>query len=239
MKTPKRPEEPEPKTEIGSMLTYRPLLNVEGMSEAILKDIAEESFSDALRSLGLTRVSFWIQRAPDASVVMWEGAEIETLYQRWAASSNLVISRWRGLLRMFSGPEVADGLWTASRDRLFSWATGEDGAESELMIFREPKQVEKYLQLARDYQRDPSLLGIVDRVRRRQGFTRIEKWHQKTNDGDVILTLFEAHQLDAAMAQRAAEENRLDQRIVAIDRATLLAGDSHSHSAKLLARWHA
>jgi hypothetical protein len=79
----------------------------------------------------------------------------------------------------------------------------------------------------------------MDRVRGRQGFTRIETWHQQTNGDDVVLTLIEAHDLQSAMGQLMAEDNRLDKRLMKVMRSSLLQGQSPPPAAKLLARWHA
>ena len=232
-------ESPASKVEVGTILTYRTLVNAAGFVEALLSDLPSAAFGDAYRELGLTRVSFWVQRDPDAAIARWEGTDIDTLLERYAASSNPVLARWRGQLRMFSGPEEAEGFWDASRDRLLSWATGEEGAESEITIFREPRQVDMYRQLAKDFQQDASLLGLLDRVRRRQGFTRIETWHQRTGGDDVVLALTEADHMDKAMAQIATEDNELDRRTMKVVRTMLVQGAPPPPAAKLLARWHA
>jgi hypothetical protein len=100
------------------------------------------------------------------------------------------------------------------------------------MIYREPKEVEAYWQLSEDFQQDPSLMGILDRVRRRQGFTRIETWRQKTDDEDLLLTIVEAHDLKEASAQMAEETNELDMRIMKVVR-------NAGSPATFLVRWDA
>jgi hypothetical protein len=214
-------------------------VDADGFVSSLLNDLPNARFGDAFRELGLTNVAFWVQRDPDAAVARWEGADIGTLLERYAASSNPVLARWRGQLRVFSGPQEAESFWDASRHRLLSWGTEEHGAESEITIFREARQVDIYRQLANDFQQDPSLLGLLDRVRRRQGFTRIETWHQQNNGDDVVLTLTEAHNLKEAMAQIGAEDNELDKRTMEVVRTMLHQSAPPPPAAKLLARWHA
>lgn len=223
----------------GTILTYRPLLQADRLCEAVLNDVPNPEYGDAFRGLGLTKVSFWIQRNPDAAMVRWEGADIDSLFDRFETSPNQVLAKWRGLLRVFSGPVVADGYWNAPRHRVFCWTTGEEGEESEIMVHRQPKRVEAFLELADNFQSDPSLLGILDRVRRSQGFTRIETWHQRTNEEDVMLTLVEAHDLKDARAQMEAETNELDQRTMQVVRSSMLEPSIAQFAAKLLTTWRA
>jgi hypothetical protein len=232
-------ETPASKGEVGTVLTYRTLLDADGYSQALLRDLPREGFGDAFRELGLTRVSFWVQRNPDAALARWEGTDIGTLLDRYAAASNPVLARWRGQLRVYSGPQEAESFWDASRDRLLAWATDEEGAESEITIFREPTQVDMYRRLATDFQRDPALLGLLDRVRRRQGFTRIETWLQQKDGDGVVLALTEAHDLKEAMAQIATEDNELDKRTMKVVRTMLVQSTRPYPAATLLARWHA
>lgn len=224
---------------VGTIMTYSTFLDLDGFCESLLSDLETVSYGDALRGLGLTRVSFWIQRGPDAAMAMWEGTDIETLFDRYAASSNPVLARRRGQLRVLAGPQEAENYWEASSHRLLSWGTGEQGSESEVRVHRGPGQVETYRELALDLQTDPSLLNILDRVRRRQGFTRVETWHRQANGEDLILTLVEGHHLKDAMAQMLAEDHHLDKRVMAVVRSSLGMSSVHPPTAKLLARWHA
>lgn len=232
-------EVPGVKSATGTVMTYRPLLDADGWQEALRADISTVAFADAYRSLGLTDVTFWLQRNPDAAMARWEGADVDTLLDRYAVSRDPVLSRWRGRLRTLSGPVVAESFWNASHHRFFSWASGEEGAQSEITVYRKPREVEAFQRLSLDFQQDPSLMKLFERVRRHQGFTRIETWHQHTDGGDAVLTLFEAHDLGAAMAQRAAEANRLDERIMQVERKTLFHQERLPPVAKLFARWHA
>lgn len=227
------------KAEVNTVVSCRSLWKADVWSEALLKDLSSESgLGDAYRSLGLTRVSFWMQRNPDAAVVMWEGTETETLFERISVSPNPVLGKWRGLLRIWSGPEEADSYWDASHHRLFSWTTDEQGADSEVTIHRDPAQLEAYRDFCLDLQQDPSLMSLLDRVRQRQGFTRIEAWHQHMDGSDLVLVLREAHDLNAAMAQFVAEDNDFDKRVMELLRGSVLRS-SPQPPAKLLARWQA
>ena len=224
--------------EIGTLLTFANLVETDAFCEALLNDISSASYDEAHRSLGLTRISLWIQRDPDALITMWEGRDVETVLERYAASSNPFLGKWRGHFRVWSGPQEAESFWDASHHRLLSWATDEEGAESEVTVYRDPIQVEAYRRFCLDL-RQPALMGILDRVRRRQGFTRIETWHQRSNGNDVVLTVVEAHDLNAAIAQLRAEDNELDERVMKLVRNTILQTASPPTVAKLLARWRA
>ena len=224
--------------ESGTVLSHRSLLQADAFCDAIIRDLPSDEFGDAFRSLGLTHVSFWIQRDPDGALARWEGADIDTLFERFAASSNPVLVRWRGRLRVFSGPQEAESFWEASRDRLLSWATDEQGAESEITVYRGAEQVEAYRQMACDVQADPALYSLLGRVRGRQGFTRVETWQQRGDD-DLIMTLLEANNLEDALAQRQAESNEFDQRIMKLLRSMILQAPIPPSTATLLGHWHA
>lgn len=227
------------KAEIGTVMTYRSLRDGDALREALLNDIPTVSYGDAFRGLGLTRVSFWTQHDPAAAVVRWEGTDIDTVLERFAASADPVLARWRGQLRMWSGPVEAESFWDASRHRLLSWGTGEQGAQSVVTVYRDTREIEMYRQRFVDFDRDPSLRKLLNRVRGRQGFTRLETWHQQANGSDLVLTLLEADDLSTAMAQLLSEDNELDKRLMDLLRSTILHPAAQSSSATLLARWHA
>lgn len=234
-----RAEVSEPNAEIGTVMTSVNLLDVKALCEALLRDLSNGAFDDVYRTMGLARVTWWIGRDPDAAVTMWEGSNIDELLEGFGTSRHPLMAKWRGLLRIWSGPEEANGFWEASRHRLLSWATEEEGAESEVMVFQDPRQVEMYRQQSLDFQQDPSLRRLLDRVRREQGFTRIETWHQRTSENDTVLTLVEAHDLKAAVSRFMSEDNELDRRLMDLMRKTILQGASPPPAAKLLARWRA
>jgi len=228
------------KSEVGTIMTSRPLLHHEAWCEAILKATSDGSLDDAYRSLGLTGVCFWLQRKPDRAVVRWEGTEIDTMLERFSVSSHPVLGYWRGRLRVFSGPEPADEFWDASRDRLFSWSSGEAGVESAVTIYSGVEQVEAYRRQAMDFQAEPALMGVLDRVRSKQGFTRIETWHQQSPNGDgLLLTLAEAHNLKDAFGKLFEEDNDLDKRTMKLLRGTLFKQMPPPTPAELVARWTA
>ena len=220
------------------MLTYRALRDIARYKEAILSDFSTSAFGDAFRGLGLVRVSVWLQHDPPASVTRWEGTDIDTLSARSAASKNPVIAKWRGLMRVFSDPSEVERYWDASRRCLFSWTAEKEGRESEITVFRNPHDVEAYLEAATHFQNDPELLKILDRVRRRQGFTRIETWHQASQDQSLILVLMEADDLKAALVRTCEEEEELVGRILKPERSMIVDPALAPPAAKLLAQWH-
>jgi hypothetical protein len=226
------------KAEVGTVMTYRSLVDADAWRDATLRDLASGVLDDAYRGLGLKRVSFWLERDPDGAMAMWEGTDIDTVLERYAASSDPVLARWRGQLRVFSGPEAAEGFWDATRHRLGSWETGQEGAESEITIIRDASQAKILHQMALDFELDASLKSLVDRIRRRQGFTRIEAWGQQSEGEEICLLLFEAHDLEAANAEIAAEKNEFDKQTMKLWRSAVQTHSPPS-TAKLLARWHA
>lgn len=229
----------DPKAELNTVVSCRSLLEADVWSQALLEDLSTESgLGNAYRSLGLTRVSFWVQRNPDAAVVMWEGTDTDTLFERISVSPNPVLGKWRGLLRVWSGPQEADSYWDASRHKLLSWVADEQGADSEVTIHRDPAQIEEYRQFCLDLQQDASLMRVLGEVRQRQGFTRVEVWHQHLDGNDLVLVLREAHDLKAAMAQLVAEDNDLDKRVMKMLHGSLLQSPPPP-PAKLLTRWEA
>lgn len=226
---------------MGTILTYRGLAQVEAYSDAIRADVSKKSFGDALRDLGVTRLSFWVQRDPDASLVRWEGTEIDSVLQRYETSSNRELARWRGLLRVFSGPEEAESYWDASRHRIFSWASQNGESEQrEIKVFPATDDIEALSALYRDIQNDPGLLSDFERIRMDQGFTRIEAWTQEIAGEVLLLNLFEAHNLDSAYSSIEAEHHDLDRRIMKTRRTALKGPPLRSVPAgKLIADWRA
>jgi hypothetical protein len=228
----------EPKADVGTLLTSASLRDTDAFCEALVSDRSTVSYDEAHRSLGLTRVSTWVQREPGAAVTMWEGPHMDTLLERVASSPNPFLARWRGQHRMWGGPEEVNQFWDASRHRLLSWMTDEQGAESVLMTYRDPGQVEMYRRLADELRQDPALWSIFGRIRQRQGFTRIETWHQESLAGATLLILTEAHDLGAGISQIMAEDNDLDRRTMEMMRSTLHQLPPPP-TATLLARWDA
>ena len=224
---------------MGTLLTSVNFVDIDAVYEAILNDISSAAYDEAARSLELTRATYWIQRDLRVVLTMWEGAHIDTFLERLGSSTNPFLGRWRGLLRLWSGPEEADHFWEASRHRLLCWGTEEQGAESEVTIWRDTAFVDLYRQESLDFEHNPSMRKLLDRVRRDQGFTRIETWHQEVNGEDIVLTLVEAHDLKAAMSRLAAEDNELDKRLMNLVRAALVKASAPPRAAQLFARWQA
>lgn len=230
---------PESEASQDAILTYITLRDPEALCKALLEDLTTGKFDDVYRDMGLTRVTYWIQRDPDAAVTMWEGRDLDTLIERFGTSSSPILAEWRGLIRLWSGPDEEASFWEAEHHRLLSWSAEEPGSESQLMVFRDPRQVQAYREFAEDFQDDPSLFRLLDRVRRQQGFTRIETWHQRVLGEDIVLTVAEAHNLNDATAQLMAENNELDRRVMELVRKTLLGEAPPRPPAALLYRWSA
>lgn len=222
-----------------TILTSTNLVDAEAFCEALIREVSSAGYDELCRGLGLTRVSYWLDRGPDVVVTMWEGRDVHGIVEYLATSSDPVVAKWRGLMRMWAGPGEMDRFWDAERHRLLSWATEEQGAESELIIERNPKRVDAYVRLARDFQNDPSLFLLLGKVRGRQGLTRIELWHESASGQEILLNLVEGHDLKGSMAQIMAEENELDQRTMEVVRSTFQQSDKLPPTAKLLARWQA
>ena len=226
---------------MGTILTFRKLKQIEAYSEAIRTDTAREAFGDALRDLGVTRLSFWVQRDPDASLARWEGEEIESVLRRYSASSNRELARWRGLLRVYSGPDEAESYWDAARHRIFSWEAGlKEGVESEIKVFRATDDIQALMDLYRGIENDPASFADFERIRTSQGFTRVEAWTQKIGSEILLLNLFEANDLDSAYSSVEAEEHDLDRRIMEIRRKAVKGPSLRTTpAARLIADWHA
>jgi hypothetical protein len=226
------------KVEVGTVLSYRPLLDAEAWHEGLLNEFASEEMGDSYHELGLTRVSSWLQRDPDAAIIRWEGSDVDTLFERWAASSNPVLARWRGQFRVNSGPQEAENFWDASRHRLFSWTSEEEGEDSEIRVFRGTSEMQSLFRLYEDVSNDNAHFEAFDRIRRSQGFTRIETWTQQVGEETLMLNLFEAHDLASSLLQVESESNSFDRRLMdtrraAVEGPPLLA----HHPGKLIADW--
>lgn len=230
---------PGPFDSSGSILVHWSIRDVTGWKQAVLPDFSSPAFGDALRGLGVERLTLWFQEDPPAAVARYDGTDMDTMLERAAVSSDRVIARWRGLMALFSDPSAVDTFWDASVHQLFSWSTEREGRESEMTVIRNDNQIEAYLDMANDFQNDPSLFKIVDRVRRHQGFTRIETWHQQVDGRNVILVLMEADDLQGAIAALWEENNALDRRIMKLARSMINDPSLAPPVAKLLARWQA
>lgn len=226
--------------EVGTMLTYRGLVRPDEYCKAVLSDLPTGRLDDPLRELEVTGLTVWVQRVPDAAIVRWEGNHIDSVLERLSASRDATLARWRGMLRVFSGPTEMDSYWDAARHRIFSWASDEARHESEIKVFRCTGEVEALSRLYRDVEADPAHLGIFERIRREQGITRVEAWIQKRGEETLFLNLIEARDLESAYAAMESESNEFDRRLMKTRRAALegppLKGQS---GAKLLIDWRA
>ena len=231
-------KEPDAKAVVGTTMTYRSLLKADAFSEGILSDISNGNLDDALHSLGLKRYSIWIHRDPDAEVSMWEGTEIDTLLERFGTSSHPVLARWRDEFRVLSGPEAAENFWDASRQGLFSWTADQEGEDSRIRVFRGTAEVQALVRLFEDIGNDAAHLRIFDRIRRDQGFTRIEMWTQQVGEETLLLNLYEGHNLERSLSLLEAESNRFDKRMMQARRAAERGPRGLAQpAAKLLVDW--
>lgn len=222
------------------MMTYRGLVQTDQYCEAVLRDLPTGILDDPLRALEVTRLSVWVQRAPDAAIVRWEGKNIDSVLERFAASDDPTLTKWRGMLRAFSGSAEMDTYWDASRHRIFSWAADEARHESEIKVFRCTSEVDALHNLYRDVQSDPAHFRIFERIRQGQGITRVEAWIQQRGEETLFLNLIEARDLGNAYAAMEAETNEFDRRIMKTRRAALKGPPlSGGAAAKLLIDWRA
>jgi hypothetical protein len=225
---------------VGTMMTYRGLVRADEYCEAVLSDLPSGLLDDPLRALEVTRLSVWVQRHPDAAIVRWEGKHIDSVLERFGASDDPMLVRWRGMLRAFSGSAEMDSYWDASRHRIFSWAKIEARHESEIKVFRCTSEVEALLSLYRDVQSDPAHFRIFERIRGGQGVTRVEAWTQQRGEETLFLNLIEARDLESAHAAMEAETNEFDRRLMKTRRAALKGPPlSGGVVAKLLIDWQA
>lgn len=223
-----------------SVLFSFPVNRVDHYRQELLADRDTPEFDEAHRGVGLRRVMTWVQRHPDYAIIRWDGENIPDALERTARSKDPLMSKWRGLVRVFAGPVQAEGVWQLeSHHHVFSWTTGVEAPDVDVRIFHGSPIVNQFLTLLADIKGDPPLLSIYDRIRRRQGITRVEVWHQNIDDEDVILRVLEGDDLDAAFEDMAAGTTELDRRIRDLEVATL--GESHisRSQAELLVDWRA
>jgi hypothetical protein len=90
-----------------------------------------------------------------------------------------------------------------------------------------------------DFGGDPALLGVFDRIRRRQGFTRLEVWHQKLGEDDVVIWLAEGRDVAGAYAEIFEGKNDFDRRIRKLVGASLNVSDPSGGMPELVLDWRA
>jgi hypothetical protein len=225
--------------QVESLLLSVPLKDPEGCREAALADRGTPELDAAHRSLGFTRLVAWIQHDPAYAIVLWEGDDVHGLSERTATTNDAFFARWRGLLRVFAGEKGEEALWDSSAHRVFSWTSGEDGPEASVRLFHGSSLVTEYLSTMRDFGSDPALLGVFDRIRRRQGFTRLEVWHQTLGQDEVVLWLAEGRDLEAAYAEIFEGKYDFDRRVSKLVRASLNVSDPSIGKPELIVDWRA
>ena len=216
-----------------------PLLRPDELRAAALADQDSGELERAYGPLGISRVSSWVQKRPDYLTVMWEGMNLLDAIKETAVSDDPHFAKWRGLTRIYAGPDPAQAFWDASRHRIFEWSTGERGRDSEARVFHGTESIEEYLRFVQDVQNDPNLHAEFDRIRREQAFTRAELWHQTSGGQDVVISLWEAHDMDAAIAKVLARRTPLDERILEIRRIALSEGAVSDDRPELVMDWRA
>jgi hypothetical protein len=223
----------------GAVLFSFPLLRSDDYRQALTADRATSEFDHAHRSLGLTRVMTWVQRDPNYAIIRWEGASVLDALAISATTTDPLMGKWRGLIRAFSGADAAGSVWDASRRQVFSWSTGEDGPETSVRLLRGTKLVTEYLETMEDFGSDPALLGVFNRIRRRQGFTRLEVWHQRLGVDDIVLWFATGSDLEAAYADIFEGKSQFDQRVGKLVAASLNVDDPPGGKPELIVDWRA
>jgi hypothetical protein len=223
----------------GAVLFSFPLLRIDEYRQALMADRDTSEFDHAHRGLGLTRVMTWVQRDPHYAIIRWEGESVLDALASSATTTDPLMGKWRGLIRAFSGIDAAGSVWDASRRQVFSWNTEVEGPETSVRLLHGTKVVTEYLETMEDFSSDPALLGVFDRIRRRQGFTRLEAWHQKIGDDDIVLWFATGSGLEAAYADIFEGKNPFDQRVGKLVAASLNINDPPGGKPELIVDWRA
>jgi len=221
------------------VLLSLPLRDPEGYRQAAIADQGTPELDEACRDLGCSRLMTWVQSDPGYAIVRWEGEHVLDSVARTATADNPFIARWRGLIRVFAGEAGAEALWDASHHRVFAWASGEEGPETSVRLFHGSAVVPAYLRTMEDFGSDPALLGVFDRIRRRQGFTRLEVWHQRLGEDDVVMWLAEGSDLTAAYEEIFEGKNEFDRRVRKVVRASFNVSDPSGSMPELVLDWRA
>jgi hypothetical protein len=220
-----------------SVLFSIPLIHQREYRDALLADADSPEFDRAHREAGATRVMTWVQPEPPYAVIRWQGPNILDAVARTETSLDPFIARWRGLIRMYSGPVGAEGVWDSAKHQVFFWDSQEEGTQADMRIFHGTFAVREYLNMLADINQNPALEKLYDRIRRQQRVTRVEIWHQQLGDEEVIMRLVEGHDLDGAFEQVTEEKIDFDQRINRIARAALDPTATNRSKAELIVDW--
>ena len=222
-----------------SLLLSMPLADPKGYREAAIADQGTAEFDEAYRSLGFTRVLIWVQREPPYAIIQCEGEDVLDSVARTKTTDNGFFVRWRGLVRVLAGEEGAEVLWNAAHHRIFAWTSAENGPEASVRLFHGSSVVGAYLRTMEDFKNDPALFRIFDRIRRRQGFTRLEAWHQTLGEDEVVLWLAEGRDLEAAYTDIFEGKNDFDRRVSKVVRASLEVSNLSEGTPELVVSWRA
>ena len=215
------------------------VVRLDELRAAAIVDNESAELDRAYLPLGVTRVTTWIQRHPPYLTVLWEGRNLLDAVKQTAVSDDPHFSRWRGLTRIYAGPDSADAFWEATRHRIFAWSSGECGRDRQARVLHGTSSIAEYLKFVQDVQNDAQLLAEFDQLRTSQGFTRSELWHQSTGDQDVVISYWEAHDMAAAIAKVEERTSELDERILRIRRSALGKGALSEDLPEIVLDWQA
>jgi hypothetical protein len=220
-----------------SVLFSIPLVSMKEYRKALLADADSPEFDRAHREAGATHVMTWLHPEPPYAIIRWQGPNVLDAVARTATSQDPFMARWRGIIRMYAGPEGAEGVWDSTRHQVFFWDSGDEGPEADMRIFHGTSAVHEYLKMLNDLNENPALQKLYDRIRRQQRVTRVEIWHQQLGDAEVVMRLVEGHDLDGAFKQVTEEKINFDQRINQVARAALDPTATSRSGAELVVNW--
>jgi hypothetical protein len=224
---------------IETVLFSIPLKDVDGYQTALIADRDSSEFSESHRAAGATRVMTWIHRDPDYAIIRWDGSNVLDSVAKTATTRDPFMARWRGIIRVYSGDDGAGSVWDSSRHQVFSWGTGEEGSDTDLRVFHGSSQVHDFLTLLADISNTDALARLYDRIRRSQGVTRVEIWHQRLLNEEVVMRMVEGNGLDAAFVEVDEESAEFDRRINELARAALSPNATTRSQAELIVDWRA
>lgn len=123
-------------------------------------------------------------------------------------------------------------------NHVFSWDSGDVGPQRIAWVNRVSGDVRSYMKLLR-LDQEPGLMEQYDSIRRGQGITRTEVWHQAFPDHEVVVQMVEGHDLDAAITEIDRGDHELDRRLTAIARSVLDEGRASLSEVEMLVDWRA
>ena len=224
---------------VETVLFSIPLKDVDGYRKALIAERDSIEFADSHRAAGATRVMTWVQRDPPYAVIRWDGKNVLESIASTATTKDPFMARWRGIIRVYSGVQGAATVWDSARHQVFSWETGEEGSDTDMRVFHGSSQVHDFLTLLAEISNDPALGRLYDRVRRGQGVTKVEIWHQRSLNEELVMRMVEGNQLDAAFAEVDAESKEFDRRLNRLARAALSPSATTRSEAEMIVDWRA